>query len=178
MGGNGDPYISGAIPEDYWLVTVDKKIPAGTKIHYYFVTKMGTATSAYWMLEYKSGDDWKPTMPVSQRLESSEKGLTGKAVSYSETITYNFAATLLDAKKNGAYVAVDGTFTADRDLDSVVLRFRQAGHLGLDGSKNSGLYIDRTEAGGQTRFSAQRPSLEDGTAVKTYDQHVIIEIAE
>ena len=178
VGGNGDPYVSGAIPEDYWLITVDKNIPAGTKIRYYFVTKMGTATSSYWMLEYKSGEEWKPTVAVSSRAESSEKGLTGNAVSYSKTVEYNFAATLLDSKKNGAYVAVEGVFTADRNLESVVLRFRQAGHLGLDGSKNDGLYIDRTEAGGQTRFSAQRPSLEDGTAVKTYDQHITIEIAE
>ena len=113
-----------------------------------------------------------------QKDESATKGLTGNEVSYSQTITYNFAALLLDAKKNGAYVAVDGTFTTEKDMDAVVLRFAPAGHLGLDGSKNSGLYIDRTEAGGQTRFSAQKPSKEDGTAVKEYDQHVIIEIAE
>lgn len=178
VGGNGDPYVSGAVPEDYWLITVDKKIPAGTKIRYYFVTKMGTATSSYWMLEYKSGEEWKPTLAASSRTESAEKGLTGSAVSYNKTVEYNFAATLLDSKKNGAYVAVEGIFTAGQDLESVVLRFRQAGHLGLDGSKNDGLYIDRTEAGGQTRFSAQRPSLEDGTAVKTYDQHITIEIAK
>ena len=178
VGGNGDPYVSGAIPEDYWLITVDRKVPAGTKLHYYFVTKMGTATSSYWMLEYKSGDEWKPTVAVSQKNEAATKGMSGNAVSYSQTITYNFAALLLDSKKNGAYVAVDGTFTVDKDMDSIVLRFRQAGHLGLEGSKNNGLYLDRTEAGGQTRFSAQRPSTEDGTAVKTYDQHVTIEIAK
>lgn len=178
VGANGDPYVSGAIPEDYWLITVDKKIPAGTKIHYRFVTKMGTATSSYWLMEYKSGDGWKPTVATSTRSEKAEKGLTGNAVSYSKTITYNFAATLLDAKKNGAYVAVDATFTTDKELDALVLRFGQAGHLGLDGSKNDGIYTDRTDAGGQTRFSAQRPSTEDGTAVKTYDQHVTIEIAK
>lgn len=178
VGANGDPYVEGAIPEDYWLVTVDKKIPAGTKIHYYFVTKMGTATSTYWMLEYKSGDDWKPTVAVSTKTETSEKGLTGNAIDYSATISYNFAATLLDSKNNGAYMPVEGIFTVEKDLDVLVLRFRQAGHLGLDGSKNKGLYIDRTEAGGQTRFSAQRPSKEDGTAVKTYDQHLTIEVAK
>lgn len=181
VGGNGDPYVSGTIPGDYWLVTASlggKTIPAGTKIHYYFVTKMGTATSAYWMLEYKNGDAWTPVSKTMQKDESATKGLTGNEVSYSQTITYNFAALLLDAKKNGAYVAVDGTFTTEKDMDAVVLRFAPAGHLGLDGSKNNGLYIDRTEAGGQTRFSAQKPSKEDGTAVKEYDQHVIIEIAE
>ena len=178
VGANGDPYVSGAIPEDYWQITVDRKVPAGTRLHYYFVTKMGTATSSYWMMEYRSGDEWKPTVQVSQKNETAEKGMSGNAVSYSQTITYNFAATLLDSKKNGAYVAVEGTFQVDRDLDSVVLRFRQAGHLGLEGSKNNGLYLDRTEAGGQTRFSAQRPSTEDETAVKTFDQHVTIEIAK
>ncbi len=177
-GANGDPYVSGAIPEDYWLITVDRKVPAGTRLHYYFVTKMGTATSTYWMIEYKSGDEWKPTVPVSSRLESAEKGLTGNAVSYSKNIEYNFAGTLLDSKKNGAYVAVEGIFMVDSDVEPLLVRFRQAGHLGLDGSKNNGLYIDRTESGGQTRLSAQRPSTEDGVAVKTYDQHVTIEIAE
>lgn len=181
VGGNGDPYVSGTIPGDYWLVTSSlggKTIPAGTRIHYYFVTKMGTATSAYWMLEYKNGDAWTPVSETREREESATKGLTGNEVSYSQKITYNFAALLLDSKNNGAYVAVDGTFTTEKDMDAVVLRFAPAGHLGLDGSKNDGLYIDRTEAGGQTRFSAQKPSLSDGTAVKEYDQHVIIEIAE
>lgn len=38
VGANGDPYVSGAIPGDYWYVYGDMKgttIPAGTKIHFY-----------------------------------------------------------------------------------------------------------------------------------------------
>lgn len=181
VGANGDPYVSGAIPGDCWYVTANYRrgtIPAGTKIHFYFVTKFGTATSGYWMLEYKDGEDWKPAMPVSTKSEAATKGISGADVSYSGVISYNFAGLLLDGSKNGAYVAVEGTFTAENDLDNIVLRFGQAGHLCLDGTKNDGLYIDQTQSGGQTRFSAQRPSKEDGTAVKTYDQHVTIEIAE
>ena len=54
VGANGDPYVSGAIPGDYWYVYGDMKgttIPAGTKIHFYFVTKLGTMCSNYWMIE-------------------------------------------------------------------------------------------------------------------------------
>lgn len=50
VGGNGDPYVSGAVPGDYWYVYGDMKgttIPAGTKIHFYFVTKLGTMCSNY-----------------------------------------------------------------------------------------------------------------------------------
>ena len=60
VGGNGDPYVSGAIPGDYWYVYGDMKgttIPAGTKIHFYFVTKLGTMCSNYWMIEFKDGEN-------------------------------------------------------------------------------------------------------------------------
>ncbi len=182
VGGNGDLLISGAIPEDYWLITVDRKIPAGTKLHYYFVTKPGTATSSYWMIEYKSGEEWKPTVAVSSVHESSTVGLTGNAVEYSADIEYNFAGTLLDTSNNGAYIAVDGTFTVDSDAEPLQIRFRQAGHIGLVGAKYNGQYIDQTLSGGAIRLSAQKPSTinEDGygVAVKEYDQHVTIETAE
>lgn len=181
VGANGDPYVSGSVPGDWWYITADYRkltIPAGTKVKFYFVTKFGTATSGYWMLEYLEGEEWKPALPVSSRSESATKAISGAAVSYSQEIRYNFAGLLLDSSRNGAYMAVEGTFTTAADMDSIVLRFGQAGHLCLDGSKNDGLYIDQTQSGGQSRFSAQRPSKEDGTAVKTYDQHVTIEFAE
>lgn len=181
IGGNGDPYVSGAIPGDYWHITADhmgKTIPAGTGIHFYFVTKFGTACSGYWMIEYKEGDEWKPALETASRMESATSGLSGNPVSYSEEITYNFAGLLLDSKNNGAYMAVEGTFVTSEDMNSIEMRFRQAGHLCLDGTKNDGLYIDQTQSGGQTRFSAQRPSEADGTAVRIYDQHVTIDFTE
>lgn len=182
VGGNGDPYVSGAVPGDYWLVTAsygDKVIPAGTKIHFYFVTKFGSACSSYWMTEYKEGDTWKPALPTSTKKETATKTISGADITYEADIVYNFAGLLLDSKTNGAYLAVEGTFTTEADITELQFRFSQAGHLGLEGNKNyNALYIDKSFGSGQTRFSAQRPSKEDGTAVKTYDQHVTFEFVE
>ena len=181
VGGNGDPYVGGCIPGDYWLVTMGREgatIPAGTKIHYYFVTKMGLYTSTYWMLEYKVGDEWLPAAPVSEVTESATKTVSGAECDYSATVQYNFAATRVDGSKNGAYTAVEGTFATEADLDQLVFRFRMAGHMTLEGSKGAGLYIDQTHSSGQSRFSAQRPNDESGAQVKTYDQHVTFEIVE
>ena len=181
--GGGDPYVSGAIPEDYWLVTASHKnqvIPAGTKIHFYFVTKFGTGCSAYWNVEYKAGENWVPALATSKKTETAKETIGKVKIDYSAEITYNFAGLLLDSKKNGAYLAVEGTFTTETDMNELQFRFKQAGHLGLDGSKNNGLYIDKTSEGGQTRFSAQRPSTEDGKQdeSKIYDQHVTFEFVE
>ncbi len=134
------------------------------------------------MIEYKSREEWKPTVAVSSVHESSTVGLTGNVVDYSADIQYNFAGTLLDTSNNGAYIAVDGTFTVDSDAEPLQIRFRQAGHIGLVGAKYNGQYIDQTLSGGAIRLSAQKPSTinEDGygVAVKEYDQHVTIETAE
>ena len=181
VGSNGDPYVSGAIPEDYWLVTASHKnqvIPAGTKIHFYFVTKFGTGCSAYWNVEYKAGEKWVPALATSKKTETATATIGGATIEYSKEITYNFAGLLLDSKNNGAYLAVEGTFTTETDMNELQFRFKQAGHLGLDGSKYSGLYIDKSFGSGQTRFSAQRPSKENGTAVKEFDQHVTFEFVE
>ena len=181
VGSNGDPHVKGAIPGDYWLVTANHKkqvIPAGTKIHFYFVTKFGTGCSAYWNVEYKAGENWVPALATSKKTETATTTIGGKAIEYSAEITYNFAGLLLDSKNNGAYLAVEGTFTTETDMDELQFRFKQAGHLGLDGSKYSGLYVDKTFTSGETRFSAQRPSKEDGTAVKEFDQHVTFEFVE
>ena len=182
VGGNGDPYVSGAVPGDYWYVYGDMKgttIPAGTKIHFYFVTKLGTMCSNYWMIEFKDGEEWKPALPTSTLQESATETLSGAPINYSVTITYNFAGMLLDSSNNGAYIPAEGIFTTTKDMDEIVLRFGQAGRLCLSGAKYSGKYIDCTHASGQTRFSAQHPSNpETGEAIKEYNEHVLLEIVE
>ena len=182
VGANGDPYVSGAIPGDYWYVYGDMKgttIPAGTKIHFYFVTKLGTMCSNYWMIEFKDGEEWKPALPTSTLQESATETLSGAPINYSATITYNFAGMLLDSSNNGAYIPAEGVFTTTKDMDEIVLRFGQAGRLCLNGAKFAGKYIDWTHASGQTRFSAQHPSNpETGAAIKEYNQHVLLEIVE
>ena len=180
--GGGDPYVAGTIPGDYWLVTASmggKVIPAGTKIHFYFVTKLGTMCSNYWMIEFKDGEEWKPALPTSTLQESATETLSGAPINYSATITYNFAGMLLDSSNNGAYIPAEGVFTTTKDMDEIVLRFGQAGRLCLNGAKFAGKYIDWTHASGQTRFSAQHPSNpETGAAIKEYNQHVLLEIVE
>jgi len=85
----------------------------------------------------------------------------------------------LDGSKNGAYEAVDETFTTSVDMTNIQIRFRPVGQLGLNGSKYDGMYLNNIiSKSNQQRFSAQRPSKSDGTAVKTYDQHVTLKIAE
>ena len=109
--GGGDPYVAGTIPGDYWLVTATmggKVIPAGTKIKFRFITKMGTACSTRWMTEYKSGEEWLPTAPVQDFAETAVKALSGQDVEYSAVVKYNFAATFLDPSNNGAYIPVPG----------------------------------------------------------------------
>ena len=182
VGGNGDPYVSGTIPGDYWYVTSDlngEVIPAGTKIHFYFVTKFGKMTSNLWMLEFKDGEAWSPALPTSTVQESATEGMSGAAVDYSATVTYNVNCSLLDSSKNGTYTAVEGTFTTTKDMTSVVLRFGQAGRLGLAGSDYDGKYLDQTASSCQSRFSAQHPNdPETGAQIKQYDQHLTLEIVK
>ena len=180
--GGGDPYVAGTIPGDYWLVTATmggKVIPAGTKIKFRFITKMGTACSTRWMTEYKSGEEWLPTAPVQDFAETAVKALSGQDVEYSAVVKYNFAATFLDPSNNGAYIPVEGTFTTAADMTTFAFRFREAGHLGLDGAKFQGLYIDQTQTSGQSRFSGQKPNNPDtGAQVKEYDEHATFTIEE
>ena len=180
--GGGDPYVSGTIPGDYWLVTATmggKVIPAGTKIKFRFITKMGTACSTRWMTEYKSGEEWLPTATVQDFAETAVKALSGQDVEYSAVVKYNFAATFLDPSNNGAYIPVEGTFTTAADMTTFAFRFREAGHLGLDGAKFQGLYIDQTHTSGQSRFSGQTPNNpETGEQVKEYDEHATFTIEE
>jgi hypothetical protein len=170
------------MPGDYWYIYGNMNgvtIPAGTKIHFYFVTKLGTMCSNYWMLEYKDGDSWKPTTPTSTVSESATTTLSGASIDYSATITYNWAGMLLDTSSNGAYIGVDGEFTLGQDTQEVVLRFGQVGHVTLIGSKSAGKYIDWTHTSCQSRMSAQQPNnTETGAANKVYDQHVLLEIVK
>ena len=156
-----------------------KVIPAGTKIKFRFITKMGTACSTRWMTEYKSGEEWLPTAPVQEFAETAVKALSGQDVEYSAVVKYNFAATFLDPSNNGAYIPVEGTFTTAADMTTFAFRFREVGHLGLDGAKFQGLYIDQTHTSGQSRFSGQTPNNpETGEQVKEYDEHATFTIEE
>lgn len=52
-------------------------------------------------------------------------------------------------------------------------------HLGLAGSDYDGKYLDQTHSSCQSRFSAQHPNdQETGAQIKTYDQHLTLEIVK
>ena len=181
VGGNGDPYVSGMAPGDKWIVTMSLKngqvIPAGTKIRFYFVTKNGTASPNYWMLDYKQGNNYLPVLPTKKITESATTGLDGAEVNYSAEITYNFAAFLLQST-SGAYVPVTGEFVTTQDMTELVFRYYPVSRLAYAGGAKSGLFINQTLAGGETRFSAQHPNKDNGDAVKEYNEHVTFEIVE
>ena len=64
-------------------------------------------------------------------------------------------------------------------MTTFAFRFREAGHLGLDGAKFQGLYNDQTHTSGQSRFSGQKPNNPDtGAQVKEYDEHATFTIEE
>jgi len=178
VGGNGDPYVEGTIVGDYWLVTGEyvRNIPVGTAIDFYFVTKFGTYVSNYWLVEYLDGSTWKPALQTSTITESATiSGATGLALAtpYSAQITYNVTGTL-DNTGNGAYHAVQGTFTISAPMKSIKLRFKPMGRVGF----KDGRYIDYISQSCQSRFSAQHVSNPDGTAVKEYNEHVTLKFAE
>ncbi len=62
VGKTGEPYITGGWPGDCWLFTVDypEGIPAGAKIHGYFVTRASSGGMKYFLAEILDGDEWKP----------------------------------------------------------------------------------------------------------------------
>ena len=178
VGGNGDPYVEGTIVGDYWYVSGEyvRNIPVGTSIDFYFVTKFGTYVSNYWMIEYLDGDTWKPALPTSTITESATiSGATGLELTtpYSGQITYNVMG-FFDASGNGAYLAVQGTFTTSVQMKTIKLRFSPSGRVGF----KDGKYIDIINQSCQSRFSAQHPSNPDGTAVKEYNEHVTLKFTE
>ncbi|HBZ25402.1 MAG TPA: hypothetical protein DEO54_04065 [Rikenellaceae bacterium] len=178
VGGNGDPYVEGTIVGDYWYISGEyvRHIPEGTSIDFYFVTKFGTYVSNYWMIEFLDGNTWKPALPTSKQTETATiSGATGEALAtpYSAEITYNVAGTF-DTSGNGAYIAVQGTFTTSVDMKTIKLRFSPSGRVGF----KDGRYIDVINQSCQSRFSAQHPSNPDGTAVKEYNEHVTLKFSE
>ncbi len=61
-GSTGEPFVKGCWPGDYWLFTVDYEegIPAGSKIHGYFVSRASASGMKYFLAEYLDGTEWKP----------------------------------------------------------------------------------------------------------------------
>lgn len=178
VGSKGDPYVEGTIVGDYWLISGEyvRDIPEGTAIDFYFVTKFGTYVSNYWLIEYLDGDTWKPALPISTITETATiSGATGEALAtpYSAEITYNVTGGF-DASGNGSYHAVQGTFTISEPMKTIKLRFSPSGRVGF----KDGKYIDIINQSCQSRFSAQHPSNEDGSAVKEYNEHVTLKFAE
>ncbi len=65
-GGTGEPYVTGAWPGDYWLISAEypEGIPDGAKIHVSFISRASGTGMKYWLVEYYDGGQWKPAMEV------------------------------------------------------------------------------------------------------------------
>lgn len=66
IGATGEPYITGAWPGDYWLITgkSGKEIPAGAQVNFSANFKASGTGMKYWMVEYSEGGQWLPALPV------------------------------------------------------------------------------------------------------------------
>lgn len=62
IGGTGHPYVTGAWPGDYWLITCPTTaLAAGTKVNFKALSRTSGTGMLYWVMEYFNGAAWVPT---------------------------------------------------------------------------------------------------------------------
>ena len=170
-GGKGDPIFKTTLKDDYWLITgglaSGMDIPSGRKIRFEYTASITKDCCPYWIVEYLDGNEWKPAIATNDITLTASTGLSGDAVSHSETVTYNYKF-----EGAGIYTLVEGEFTLQNENKNVQLRLHPVGQV-----STGGLYIDRLSTNCSSRFSAQHPH-ENGTAVKKYEQSIKIEFAD
>lgn len=77
IGSTGHPYVTGAWPGDYWLITCPTTaLAAGTKINFKALSRTSGTGMLYWVMEYFNGATWVPT----SELKTVEVG--GQTVQY------------------------------------------------------------------------------------------------
>lgn len=77
IGGTGHPYVTGAWPGDYWLITCPTTaLAAGTKINFTALSRTSGTGMLYWTMEYFNGATWVPTS------ELKSVDLNGETVQY------------------------------------------------------------------------------------------------
>lgn len=77
IGGTGHPYVTGAWPGDYWLITCPTTaLAAGTKVNFTALSRTSGTGMLYWLMEYFNGVTWVPT----SELKTADVG--GQSVQY------------------------------------------------------------------------------------------------
>lgn len=113
----GHAGAGGFIPDDYFLFTVDKKMPAGTKIKFTFTLRPNNAgCPKYWAVEILDGNTW--VMMTDEN---------GKASYSADGVTYNMA------KTGTANVITAFTHKLDSSAPTLQLRIRTTGYTTCDG---------------------------------------------
>ena len=89
IGGGGDPYVTGAWPDDYWLFDVPAVVPANTVFNISFVTRVSATGHKFWMLEYLDGGEWLPAGEVKTTNETGSEIEYTAALPSAENLTVN-----------------------------------------------------------------------------------------
>lgn len=108
IGGTGQPYVTGAWKDDYWLFEVPvKNFKSGTKVRFTGLTRISGTGQKFWSLEYLDGTSWKP----AKELQTTTVG--GEQVSYTHQVPT-------------ANMVIDETMSFTRGISegSVQIRFR------------------------------------------------------
>lgn len=111
----GQPMMTGPFKGDYWQfeTTGGANLKAGDKVHMYYTYASESYAAAYWLVEYKDGEEWKPAMPTT----STKIDLSG------ETVTQNLAFDITTGTKGYDYSKdVDFTVTLQNDNAEFIVR--------------------------------------------------------
>lgn len=130
----GHPGAGGFIPDDYFLFTVEKAIPAGTKIRFTFTLRLNnTGSPKYWAVEILDGSNWvmmadqdgKTSYTADDVTYNLVKTSTANVITpYTHTLASS-AATLQMRIRTTGYFTAAGTYTGICNKD---LRFRPDGN--------------------------------------------------
>lgn len=143
VGSTGHPYVTGPWVGDYWLFTLSngKELPAGTKAHIQYSTRVSKTGPKFWMAEYFDGEEWKPVV-APDKAEAA-----GPGVEYNLVMNPN--------GQEADNVAIDYTFTISKPVTEILYRQRVVSTI----QANTGEALEKPN-GGTSRIAYNAP---DGT---------------
>ena len=143
VGSTGHPYVTGPWVGDYWLFTLSngKELPAGTKAHIQYSTRVSKTGPKFWIAEYFDGEEWKPVV-APDKAEAA-----GPGVEYNLVMNPN--------GQEADNVAIDYTFTISKPVTEILYRQRVVSTI----QANTGEALEKPN-GGTSRIAYNAP---DGT---------------
>lgn len=147
----GEPITYGQWVGDYWYfsATPTTALAAGTTIKLEFAALSSATAQRYWIIEYKDGNEWKPT--------SATKHVDiAKDANYTEdqSVDYNFNFTGTDK------IDVSETAVLSASTTQVEFRMRCVANRRADDTANIA-----TVSGGQFRFCSESGTVSSTTGV-------------